>query len=1446
MKKNFKRSIVQKGGLMIEALAMLGLIAVVTPTMYKKSAERTLEVEDINTADTIRSYMTATEAYMAANYRNIMEEMTDGKKRDKDGNVVYDENGNTVYIENFEPKTLKILDYDEDGLADYMPYGFNNGKALYDYGKPKIAIVRQESNLTAFILFPAKVSGGLGQERTSRIASLVGANSGYIKAEGNAHGVGGVWNLSKDEVKEFFGEENSPNELSLVTASSNVINSTSGAGAVENTKYLQRTSENTNEKWRNAMRTDLYMGGGDEKADPDDREHVENHNILNINSLIVGADADMEDGYNGLYIAQPRRKKVDANGEAVKDSDGNEVWEDIPGSNINAYIAGTLTAATENLFVSGNTLGFGKDTYKQTQKKKDPVTGEDTGEYEEVDVDDYYFKADKYGNLTSLTGKDGSGYLHLGELNISKGGKVEASHFIKADAGGVEVNNNTEPYASVSLLNDDIFQLTTSNKEIPNEIDYGAERPKIAVEGTHVLIEGNGFKGADNASIEGLGQDSAGNNIGPKYSGKQTFPVVVGSNMMVKGVMSAGQVDAQHMRTASFSSGSENIDDEHKWIKIDKEGIEIQDIKTKEVPAANENEDSTQEYDPDGTYMKVKTEGIEMGTGTTNNASIKLDKHQATKNETVGEEGNQQTQPVTRDYGDITLAVDNEESKITTQNTLVAMQMQGSDIRIDSLEKDTIQVANGENNENTTNIEKIKPYRVIVNQGGDVDLLGSNLKVMDEDNKNILTVRGNKNREEADNKDNYNDFNTDYNITAHGKVLFSSISGKAAGDIASDTVDDTSHYMAIGMYDKKAGVNIVPGTEEEDVNVEPGGNNDDNKTNNEQVIFVDLSTKSNNSYVKTSYENGNTTTELVNNVNNSPEEHDIAPGAIYVRKGMMEIVPDPDNVRYKDDKSIDGANDGSGIIRASRFIANNIDAKGKQVKVPQLLTDDAYARYYGDENAKTYRYDTYMVNPAYTSVMKDIKLTTRGGARLSDILPDFIQKGVYYVNNTYDDIYKVMKFQIDEGSDNPNKEFDVLINDGNGGYVKPQETTRAENGSDYIPFASPYSGPVPAPQCPPGYAKVVTITPWNFEMGRAGRLAYSGVNLQNGSYMNDYTINPFYVDYMEGMEKLSGNLDDVFDNRGDTLTAQSLISARNPFVANLQNDIKSISGVSDSTTSLTYNDGTKVGGTIGDIKISGTKQTNKDGSDVLDEKGQPVLNNIASGDVKVTSVKSYKNMSNDGNGFHGEGFLDGKVLAVRDDGLLPFNFQQNTNYKSEAVPLANGEIGQFGVTPNGYTRGWAVLMGFLYDSGEYYSFIRKGENTKVLADAEEGGDKSVAYWNLFPVYKQSLMAWANTYCYLDRENAMSPDFRGTSPGNPFGGADSEIRIIDGKKVIVPYNTRIEQNDDEYDDVVHSMDRYYGFHNVPSDYEKGKIGNKVPNQKYYDQLNDPTMKYNEVW
>ena len=66
--KTLLSKISQAGSMMIEAMAMLALISLVTPTLYKKSAERTSELQDINTAAHLRTIMKAADSYVSANY----------------------------------------------------------------------------------------------------------------------------------------------------------------------------------------------------------------------------------------------------------------------------------------------------------------------------------------------------------------------------------------------------------------------------------------------------------------------------------------------------------------------------------------------------------------------------------------------------------------------------------------------------------------------------------------------------------------------------------------------------------------------------------------------------------------------------------------------------------------------------------------------------------------------------------------------------------------------------------------------------------------------------------------------------------------------------------------------------------------------------------------------------------------------------------------------------------------------------------------------------------------------------------------------------------------------------------------------------------------------------------------------------------------------------------
>lgn len=86
---------------------------------------------------------------------------------------------------------------------------------------------------------------------------------------------------------------------------------------------------------------------------------------------------------------------------------------------------------------------------------------------------------------------------------------------------------------------------------------------------------------------------------------------------------------------------------------------------------------------------------------------------------------------------------------------------------------------------------------------------------------------------------------------------------------------------------------------------------------------------------------------------------------------------------------------------------------GKVIQVPTMRLKDGVMR---TDRTVTYTgagetpvTDTYKVDPAFTSLMNDIRLTSRGGARLSDILPNYITKTIkaYTFNNgTAQDVEK--------------------------------------------------------------------------------------------------------------------------------------------------------------------------------------------------------------------------------------------------------------------------------------------------------------------------------------------------------------------------------------------------------------------------------------------------------
>lgn len=1202
-RRNISKSIAQQGGLMIEALAMLGLIAVVTPTMYKKSAERTMEVEDINTASTIRTIMNAANDYVGANYSTIIADM-----------------GETQATRPVTPEQI----------SDYLPYKFDVGKALYNYGNPEITIVKQGNNLTTFALFPANAN--IGQERTSRIASLIGASGGYVTEAGTARGIGGIWRLEGDEYTNAFPDSGAgAAEYSIVTASADTINAATG-NEIDMDKYLQRGRDNTDDPndrstwWKNTMRTDLYMGNVDNRNDVyNNSASTDTFSIRNIKSLIVGAEnatadgsADNDSEY-GLYIS----------GDGLKP---------------NAFIQGSITAAEQAFRADATRLGFGR------------FVGADGAN------EDFHFNVDTAGN----TRADGS-LTNLMDVNL-------ASKLNDAGTGPAWTD------VKIGTLGED-------KSLIRGEADGVEGQP-----GKLYVME-NGWNRLIAIPPPGMSWGPRPRYYtpsAPTYGGAQPkFPVEIGANTHVNGLLSANAFDTNSLRVATLQAGSKNVDDYFKWFTADETGVKIQQINGKSTRAHFQDDKITLGVGTNGTddnrsagLVLQNTVGTDADGNATSSGSAQLT---ADETQVVGTDSVKVTGDKAQVIGKNNLTA---SSKATLIQALKSDDFGTGDDFTNDLSENTIKLRNSDmqatmegkqltiegRDSDTTDV------RTLFNKGS-VDLSNADFNIGTvksysgskyNGERLIFSVRAN---EKASSKAFQNEFlkgdttsmendTNPYDIAMHGNIL---IGNSASGNDAIGAAGGgfSQYHVSIGKYNEKAGINIVPRSFADEEN-----------ENYENIVYID--------------QGGNDT---VNKRNDNT-----APGTVYIRKGYVEVRGENYYPNYESTK---GALEGKGVIVASRLVANNPanDDNGKNIysrgaTIPEFLTNDEIKKYKG-ENVN--RYDTYMVNPAYTSVMHDIKLTTRGGARLSDILPDFINKGIYVVNNTVK--------ETTGASWNTTNTYS--------GFKKLDKPEEGKIGTLDIAskdsWASPFMGVVPAPQCPPGYGRVITLTPASFEVGQAGLLRKSS---------GRYFVTP------------------------DTPSKDQASQAVDP------NNIPRFEFA-------------KVGG---DLSVTTSKGT---------ETVRINANNGTGGSLATTTyVLQY---------------------GTQEKPTTPLMFQQSTRLKSMVIDLH--------VNPKdktSYAQGWAAIMGFLYPESMYKGFIEGTDGEYKYKD-----DVTSNYWNVFPVMRGTLEAYATVYCYFDRTNM-------------YGG----------------YNSNFSKFIDDYSYMKDMT-------NVPKSFEKDDPSNR-------DRLNDPELKYNDVW
>lgn len=1266
-RRNMSKSIAQKGGLMIEALAMLGLIAVVTPTMYKKSAERTMEVEDINTASTIRTVMNAANDYVGANYSTIVSEMEHS----------------TGNASNYRKITF-------DQIKNYLPYGFNMKKALYNYGDPEISIARKDNNLTAFVLFPAKANAdnGIGQERTSRIASLVGSSGGFVTEKGKtARGIGGVWKLEETDYKGVFPDKaENAEEYSIVTASADTINSAVN-NEVDMDKYLQRGRDagdtDDSSLWKNTMRTDLYMGNTDITNDvynDEDKYKDKTFSIRNVKSMIVGAeyagdDKDLDEASNyGLYVT---------------------------GNKPDTYLLGTLEAVDSDFRVLQNRLSFGRTAGADGNKGDYAFTIDNNGDTEtrgQLIVDRNVYLANKLPAINA--GEISWDTIEIGNL----GGDA---HIISATPG--QQNGGGSFAGQLTLINQDIAQI----KGYSYGSHFGEDDQIVLLnDGYNKLPQGATTAGGGGGVYNGTELPEI------EYQEKPTFPVRIGSNALVDGLLTARQIDTQKLRLATLSAGSEHIDDANKWMTVDADGVLIANPENRE--AVYDETSGKLTSDKSGTRVNISKDQIALSvdstakditnpreqeesehlgkivlnTGDDNTASALI---QAPTVDVVGTEKTTISgkgtliQAHTADENEAFLDNDLDDNSLVLRNSEAQMRLAGKEIRI----------GGRTNTLNDNDFEWDNPNEIrTIFDNGTVDMANANLNVYTDDNTNkkqVFSVRTNN----APNSDSpANTYADNYDITMHGKVLITNEAGGkvAAGATDADTTNKAHKLISIGgdTIQTDAGINIIQRSDDAQISnaykniliIEQGATDEVNKNSN----------------------NNNSNNNGINTDN----------GTIYIRKGFVEIHGEREESvsSGNTDKSAD---QGLGVIKASRFVANNPDiteasmtgqphSSGKYgARVPMILQtispNNEWEKY--NKTSTANRYDTYMVNPAYTSVMHDIKLTTRGGARLSDVLPDFINKGIYVVNNTVKE-NELEKLNLSTQT------YEYLYGIADADSNKLSSGDKLDLATESA-WASPFLGVVPAPQCPPGYGRVITLTPASFQVGQAGKLMKRNEKVAPA---NSYYVVPN-----------NASSDQIAASVNDSQVAYELVG------------------------------------------VTG-KATDKNNQEVTIDPN------------KVTTAK----------------YVLTQTANSDQHPVVPLTFQQSTWLKSMVKPLyqkpsseADDKNPKY-VNPS-YVRGWATMMGFLYPTSLYSGFTPQ---TRLKATDE-------AYWNLFPVIRGSLEGYATVYCYFDRTNM----FKG-------------------------YNYDYENFVDNYN-YLQTMDK------VPTSYKK-----ESGNSNYQKRLNDPSLKYDEVW
>lgn len=1401
-----KKSIGEQGTLLIEAIAMLGLIALVTPTLYKKSAERLQEIQDINGATQARTFNHVIETFIKSEFGELL--LATNLSSSKTVQLSLD----STSASGFYPK----------GYSAYVPYGYVPGD-IKNYESAKVYVRNDDGRLTSYIIFPASVDPG--KKRASRMASLVGANGGVVNKPFNggsndlqADGTGGAWALDKNMLHDLLTSE----DLSSLTENSLIVTSTEPISITneDSDKFLYRvppeaSGDDGSKYYRNTMVSNLYMGGHTEESDFGSfaQQYYSiynvrrlslntncNHEFINDSTHATGAGMYCEPEVADLYIGKP----FGTGSSGTLNGNNWELGYRNSGNTGAAWIYGNLSALKDNfrLFRAGTTpTGSRLDGY--TAEMERDAGAYDVLEFSRVgssssDVDFSVFRAQNsdasaevsmldnfmvarmdggvpefsLGHGSSMTATDGSLIYAKGDdlvktvsingnedvfsgartTNINRqGGTVningssaalgpgntyinDAGGSLTAGQGGDWIYaNGVGNSAQVYLLQGEglnsgdsgdnrIFAVGTAGDDKSKNHMIWADSSVVSLRGgalqafgKDMMTAGSKAGGRDNiaqyggptipATLKGqlgltsrytdvlgsayFGEDEIDDNQvdGLTYS-RDNWRVGIGGSAWVDDLLFAR--DAWFHRSgfkelhAGFSSYTAYSSTPQKgWLNAYEDGVMIRNPNIAGSPSAKWTSSDTMFraesslvsiYDTDGAGALFK-EGVAQ-VGYSPNDLQRFDNLFMADSSAANVIGKDNVNVYT---GSSLSSSPTNTGEVNIQNNAMLFTGQAGDVS-SSVKRNTIEARAAQFAIKTTH------------KGLDIEE-HSQFYLDDKDAKVRYVDFG-----VYDKATSATVFKVRPDVDTTGTLL------NGSSDTANVQVRGSFHVTGNNVIHVASNKNNRAGTD-----TDVGRDKDAHAMFEVDPEYVQIWAKDASGYAK-----GGDYFAMVK-VNPQDIGGEAVPSevlnssSVYIRRGAIEL--------EESSGSSHAANEGYGYIRANRFVSN---ATGENVAIPQ-----APGEHYGTA------YDQYMVNPAYTSVMHDIKLTTRGGARLSDILPDYVLKGVYnLVNNR-------------------------------------SETAPGDEQNDMTYWASPYIGQMPYAACPPGYRNLATVMPISFRMGDAGDVVLaSGLGLQGGDNMTHrYVINP----KPRHAKTLKGAVTETGGRIVDDLTLTEVSSL-------IYNEVyKSVDTFEEFQNVMRF----KTEGWFWGLPA---KYSNSTWTDLDSDRSSYMVDGV--------SVWKYK--------------YDGTAYSTVP---TPIYFQQNTWLKTSLVPD---------------TDAWNTYMGFLYDTRTWGTqlggssaahTVRSNYNQKGYNDSSASGspmpDAAYLVWNMFPVPTYTLEGHGTVYCYFDREA-----FRSNAAWKPYIENIDQLGALKGES------------------------------GAPGFIKPG--GAKPADDDYNKRLHDPTLKYSDPW